>query len=88
MDLHRARVLTEVRKYWMKRVKELTPSLTEVLGVDSVWCDSVSELGSQNFVLWAGLLLEERCGGGAIQLLECSSLRMPCEHPRAVPKVC
>lgn len=63
MDMARARVLTQVKQYWLRRVKELTPALRALLGVEAVWCDCGSELGAQNFVLWAGMLLEERCAG-------------------------
>lgn len=60
MDLERARVLTQVTMFWLKRVRDLTPILKEVLRVDNLWCDTRSEQNSQNFVLWAGYVLEQR----------------------------
>ncbi len=47
--------------YWLKRVRDLTPAVTKLLGVRHVWCDTKSEQNSQKFVLWAGYLLEKRC---------------------------
>ena len=47
---------------WLKRVQELTPVVTEMLRVRSVWCDTKTELNSQKFVIWAGYVLEKRWG--------------------------
>ncbi|WIA32850.1 hypothetical protein OEZ86_006027 [Tetradesmus obliquus] len=60
MDLERARVLTKVTMFWLKRVRDLSPVLRELLGVQNVWCDTRTEQNSQNFVLWAGYILEQR----------------------------
>lgn len=60
MDLERARVLTRVTMFWLKRVRDLSPVLRELLGVQNVWCDTRTEQNSQNFVLWAGYILEQR----------------------------
>jgi hypothetical protein len=60
LDLERARVLTRVTMFWLKRVRDLTPALTALLGVQNVWCDTRTEQNSQNFVIWAGYLLEQR----------------------------
>lgn len=60
LDLEQARILTRVTMFWLKRVRDLTPVLKSVLGVDNVWCDTRTEANSQNFVLWAGYLLERR----------------------------
>uniref|UniRef100_A0A7S3QVQ9 DUF4460 domain-containing protein n=1 Tax=Dunaliella tertiolecta TaxID=3047 RepID=A0A7S3QVQ9_DUNTE len=60
LDLERARMLTKVSLYWLKRVRDLTPAVTQLLGVRHVWCDTKSEQNSQKFVLWAGYLLEKR----------------------------
>lgn len=59
-DLERARVLTRVTMFWLKRVRDLTPALTRLLGVQNVWCDTRTEQNSQNFVIWAGYILEQR----------------------------
>lgn len=42
-------------------MRDLTPAVTELLGVRSVWCDTKTEQNSQKFVLWAGYLLEIKC---------------------------
>eukprot|EP00879_Flechtneria_rotunda_P024582 GHRR01026071.1.p3 GENE.GHRR01026071.1~~GHRR01026071.1.p3 ORF type:complete len:103 (+),score=25.92 GHRR01026071.1:217-525(+) len=60
MDLERARVLTKVTMFWLKRVRDLSPVLRDLLGVQNVWCDTRTEQNSQNFVLWAGYILEQR----------------------------
>jgi hypothetical protein len=60
LDLERARVLTRVTMFWLKRVRDLTPALTTLLGVQNVWCDTRTEQNSQNFVIWAGYILEQR----------------------------
>ncbi len=73
LDFERARVLTRVTMFWLRRVRDLTPALTKLLGVQNVWCDTRTEQNSQNFVIWAGYLLEQRWGfslllggGGAV----------------------
>jgi hypothetical protein len=50
----------QVSFFWLKRVRDLTPAVTQLLGVRSVWCDTKSEQNSQKFVIWAGFLLEKR----------------------------
>lgn len=60
IDLERARALTRVTFFWLKRVRELTPVIQELLGVRSVWCDTKTEQNSQKFVIWAGYLLERK----------------------------
>ncbi len=60
LDLNRARVLTKVSVFWHRRVRDLTPVLKALLHVDNVWCDTRTEQNSQNFVLWAGYVLEQR----------------------------
>ncbi|KAK9817188.1 hypothetical protein WJX72_010816 [[Myrmecia] bisecta] len=60
LDLERARILTRLSLFWVRRVRDLTPPLKELLGVDHVWCDSRTEQSSQKFVLWAGSILEHR----------------------------
>lgn len=52
--------LLQVSFLWLRRVRELTPAITQMLGVRSVWCDTKTEQNSQKFVLWAGYLLEQR----------------------------
>ncbi len=51
---------TQVSFFWLKRVRDLTPAVTQLLGVRSVWCDTKTEQNSQKFVLWAGYLLEKK----------------------------
>eukprot|EP00798_Chlamydomonas_sp_ICE-L_P005810 gene5810-6097_t len=60
LDLERARVLNRVASTWQRRVRELGPAVSQLLGVPNVWCDTKSEMNSQKFVLWAGYLLERR----------------------------
>ncbi|GBF90996.1 hypothetical protein Rsub_03851 [Raphidocelis subcapitata] len=60
LDLDRARVLARVSLFWQRRVRELTPALVQLLGVQNVWCDTRTEQNSQNFVIWAGYILEQR----------------------------
>lgn len=60
VDLERARMLTKVTFFWLKRVRDLTPVLIDLLGVKNVWSDVKSEQSSQKFVIWAGYLLEKR----------------------------
>lgn len=40
--------------------RDLSSVLQEVLGVEAVWCDTRTEDSSQQFVLWAGVVLEQR----------------------------
>ncbi len=60
---HSCAQCVQVSFHWLKRVRDLTPAVTELLGVRSVWCDTKTEQNSQKFVLWAGYLLEIRCVG-------------------------
>lgn len=60
LDLSRAKMLTKVTLFWLRRVRELTPIMAELLGVRSVWCDTKTEQNSQKFVVWAGYILERR----------------------------
>ncbi|KAK9846014.1 hypothetical protein WJX81_008468 [Elliptochloris bilobata] len=60
LDLERARLLTRLSLFWVRRVRELAPALETLLGVQHVWCDTRSEESSQRFVLWAGYVLESR----------------------------
>lgn len=50
----------QVSFFWLKRVRDLTPAVTKLLGVRSVWCDTKTEQNSQKFVVWAGYLLERK----------------------------
>jgi hypothetical protein len=53
-------VSVQVTMFWLKRVRDLSPVLRDLLGVQNVWCDTRTEQNSQNFVLWAGYILEQR----------------------------
>jgi len=44
----------------VRRVRELSGPVTQLLGVKSVWCETKVDNTSQKFVLWAGYLLEKR----------------------------
>jgi hypothetical protein len=58
------RCALQVKLFWDKRVRDLTPVIKSLLGVDNVWCDTRSEQNTQNFVLWAGYVLEQRWVAG------------------------
>mmetsp|Transcript_35180 Transcript_35180/g.90006 ORF Transcript_35180/g.90006 Transcript_35180/m.90006 type:complete len:629 (+) Transcript_35180:339-2225(+) len=60
LDISRAQLLTRLTRFWLQRVQKLTPAVTDLLRVESVWADTRTETGSQKFVLWAGALLEHR----------------------------
>ena len=40
--------------------RELSPALSHLLGVEDVFCDSRSQEAAQQFVLWAGRVLQSR----------------------------
>lgn len=60
LDLPRARALAQASMFWLRRVRELAPVVRSLLRVENVWCDTRTEQNAQNFVLWAGYLLEQR----------------------------
>lgn len=60
LDLRRARLLARLGTVWQQRSRDLSSVLQEVLGVEAVWCDTRTEDSSQQFVLWAGVVLEQR----------------------------
>lgn len=60
LDLHRARLLTQVSGFWLRRQADLAVCLKQALRVDNVWSDSKMADGAQKFVLWAGAVLSER----------------------------
>ncbi|KAL4858162.1 hypothetical protein ACK3TF_001655 [Chlorella vulgaris] len=60
LDLSRARLLSRLGSFWLQRSRDLSSVLQELLGVQAVWCDTRSEDSSQQFVLWAGAVLDER----------------------------
>jgi len=66
MDISRAQLLTRLTRFWLQRVQKLTPAVTKLLRVESVWADTRTETGSQKFVLWAGALLEHRADFEAV----------------------
>lgn len=85
LDLERARVLTKVTMFWLTRVRDLTPVLKELLGVDNVWCDTRTEQNSQNFVLWAGYVLEQRYAAAVSKLRLLQHVQQkhtPCWQPQ------
>lgn len=58
--IHCMLMCVQVTMFWLKRVRDLSPVLRDLLGVQNVWCDTRTEQNSQNFVLWAGYILEQR----------------------------
>ena len=60
LDLHRARLLTRLSGFWLRRQADLAVCLKQALRVDNVWSDSKMADGAQKFVLWAGAVLSER----------------------------
>lgn len=60
LDLHRARLLTRLSGFWLRRQVDLAVCLKLTLRVDNVWSDSKMADGAQKFVLWAGAVLGER----------------------------
>lgn len=66
LDYYRARTLSQVSYYWVRRMRQLSEPLADLLRVRSVWCEqSMSGAvdlneGNQKFVVWAGYVLEKR----------------------------
>lgn len=60
LDLDRARLLCKVGSFWTLRSRALAQVLKDELKVENVWFDSKTEAAEQQFVLWAGTLLERR----------------------------
>lgn len=68
LNAEEARVLSRLEQYWTRRIEQLAPAATEVLGVKSVVCDHLinpaagqdTAAGAQAFVLWAGKLLSNK----------------------------
>lgn len=58
LDLDRARLLTLVDGFWQKRSRMLTQALKELLRVENIWLDSRGQNSTEQFVLWAGAILE------------------------------
>lgn len=38
LDISRAQLLTRLTRFWLQRVQKLTPAVTDLLRVESVWC--------------------------------------------------
>ncbi|GAB4823551.1 hypothetical protein N2152v2_010597 [Parachlorella kessleri] len=60
LDLARARLLSRLSLFWIRRSRGLAWALQDALGVRHVWSDTRSEHSSQRFVLWAGAVLERK----------------------------
>jgi hypothetical protein len=60
IDLGHAKVLASVNDFWGRRQRDLTPQLRRVLGVQNVWCDNRNTESQEDFVLWAGRMLNAR----------------------------
>lgn len=56
----RARLLARLRTYWVRRARDLTVSVKDLLRVEDVMCDTSSSQNAQNFVLWAGHIMAQR----------------------------
>ena len=66
LDYGRARTLSKVSYYWVRRMRQLAEPIADLLRVRSVWCEQsmngaldMNE-GNQRFVLWAGNVLEKK----------------------------
>ena len=60
LDLGHARALAGVNDFWGKRQRDLIPVLREVLRVQNIWCDNRNTENQEQFVLWAGRILNAR----------------------------
>ena len=68
LNVNEARVLSRLERYWGRRVEQLAPAATEVLGVKSVMSDHLISpapgqdvsAGAQAFVLWAGKVISNK----------------------------
>jgi hypothetical protein len=58
LDFDRARLFSRVEKYWFRRSRELAEALGTFLGVTNVWYNSLSPGELQDFVIWAGEMLQ------------------------------
>lgn len=58
LDFERAKIFSRVEKYWFKRSRELAEALGSSLGVTNVWYNSLSPGELQDFVIWAGEMLQ------------------------------
>lgn len=64
LDFERAQIFSRVEKYWFRRSRELAQELRVLLGVSNVWYNSLSPGELQDFVIWAGEMLQYcRCRG-------------------------
>ncbi|KAL3152625.1 hypothetical protein ABBQ32_001640 [Trebouxia sp. C0010 RCD-2024] len=60
LDLEQARLLTCLSHSWRQQVKEATALLQDMLQVEDVWFLSQGHQASQEFVQWAGKVLQHR----------------------------
>ena len=68
LNVDEARVLSRLERYWRRRIEQLAPAATEVLGVKNVVSDHLISpapgqdvsAGAQAFVLWAGKIISNR----------------------------
>lgn len=58
LDFDRAQIFSRVEKYWFRRSRELAGSLECLLGVTNVWYNSLSPGELQDFVIWAGEMVQ------------------------------
>lgn len=58
LDFDRAKIFSRVEKYWFRRSRELADALGSSLGVTQVWYNSLSPGELQDFVIWAGEMLQ------------------------------
>ena len=68
LNVDEARVLSRLERYWGRRIEQLAPAATEVLGVKNVVSDHLispapgqdGSAGAQAFVLWAGKVISNK----------------------------
>lgn len=60
LNLTHAKALAKVNDFWGKRQRDLLPGLRQVLRVQNVWCDNRNSESQEQFVLWAGRIMNAK----------------------------
>ncbi|GMH38401.1 hypothetical protein BSKO_06285 [Bryopsis sp. KO-2023] len=60
VEVDRARLLSRLSTYWIRRARALSQSIEDLLRVEDVLCDTSASENAQKFVLWAGYILDQR----------------------------
>lgn len=58
VQVDRARLLSRIKLFWIKRAHELTQALKQLLKVEDILYDMTLTENVQKYVLWAGNILE------------------------------